>query len=58
MDVSKDRAMFIAAEVREMIDVIYKFNCVVDPDELLAAWGYLTAAERTAYKEALKAGLR
>jgi hypothetical protein len=48
-DVAQDLAESVAGEMRELLDVIYKFNCVCDPDVMIAAWDYLNAGERAAW---------
>lgn len=53
--VDHDVAVRIAGEMREMLDAIYKFNCVCDNDEMLAAWIHLNAMERDAWKRCVNA---
>ena len=54
-DVLRSRAEYVAAEMSQMLETIYRFHCVVDKDELLAAWDLLNAMERAAWKLAVKA---
>ena len=53
--VDHDVAVRIAGEMREMLDAIYKFNCVCDSDEMLAAWMHLNAMERAAWRKCVEA---
>jgi hypothetical protein len=53
-----ERADEVATEIREMLDAIYKFNCVVDREEFVAAWPRLNSRERAAYKHCVAAGTR
>jgi hypothetical protein len=45
----------VANEMRELLEAIYKYNCVLDQDVQLAAWGYLNAMERRAWKLVVQA---
>ena len=55
-----------AAEIRQMINRdleepqialnCYLYNCQVDQEEIIAAWDYLNAGERRAYKEYVRLG--
>jgi hypothetical protein len=44
-----------AQEMRELLDTIYKFNCVLDQDVHIAAWEYLNAMERAAWTKVVQA---
>ena len=54
-DVPQELAESVAAEMRELLDVIYKFNCVCDQDVMVAAWEYLNAMERSAWSKTVQA---
>ena len=56
--VPDERADLVATEIRELLDAIYKFNCVVDREEFVAAWPKLNSRERAAYKHCVAAGTR
>lgn len=56
--VPDERADQVATEIREMLDAIYRFNCVVDREEFVAAWPKLNSRERAAYKHCVAAGTR
>ena len=54
-DVPVELAESVAAEMRELLDVIYKFNCVCDSDVMVAAWEYLNPMERAAWTKTVQA---
>lgn len=54
-DIAQDRAIEIAEEMRTMLEVIYRYNCVCSSEEILAAWEYLNGMERDAWKRCVEA---
>lgn len=62
-DISREVATRIAGEMRQIlnrdleeIDIALEvtlYKCQTDPNEMLAAWGYLDAPERRAWKNFL-----
>lgn len=54
-DVDMDRILQLACEMRELMDAIYKWNCVVDKEELIATWEYLNGMERAAWAKVVQA---
>jgi hypothetical protein len=44
-----------AAEMRTMLEAIYRYHCVLDQDELIAAWEYLNTLERAAWHQVIQA---
>ena len=53
--VDMDRILELACEMRELLDAIYKWNCVVDQEELIATWEYLNPMERAAWTKVVQA---
>ncbi len=55
LEVDNERAIEIAEEMRTMIEAIYRFTCVCDSQEMLAAWTHLNGMERDAWKRCVQA---
>ena len=55
LDIDNERALEIAGEMRALLEAIYRFTCVCDSDEMLAAWAHLNAMERDAWKRCVDA---
>lgn len=53
--VPPELAQSTAVEMRSLLDAIYRFNCIVDTDAMLAAWDHLNAMERTAWSKCVQA---
>lgn len=53
--VDMDRILALATEMRDLLEAIYRWNCVVDQEELVAAWEYLNAGERAAWHKVCEA---
>ena len=54
-DVPQVRAEYVAAEMRQLLELIYRFDCVVDKEEQIAAWQLLNAMERAAWAKVVQA---